>query len=506
MDTTRVSSTAFDGSPHAPAAARRFVRQVLGEWHLSHLAEDAVLLTSELVTNAVVHAGTEVELTCRLDVHATPARLEIEVDDHHPTRIVEPSESPPLRLDGHLRTRPRAGRPARRRVGRHVPARPSASGSAWTSPTATGDHEAAPGTPASAPSPARRSMDTLHVAVWWPTSTAAWPPGTRRPRLLLGWSARRPRHAAGELVAWRGHGPTPVAGRHARPGPLAGRVPDAPPDGRLIPVYISHLRTKAAPATAARSGWWWGGRPQVRPGSPRRRLRRKRAGASRTCSTRPARKLGELLDTIAQIVQCPARRRGVRAGARREGNQFGVAAATGATAGLVGWWAGTFSVGRTDPTVSRTCWPATSAGRAAAGQVAGVRADAGVGRGDRLPGGGGRRSRQVRPGAHGQPSAHRRPGRRDGAARADRRAGPRPPGPAVVPGRGGRAAGGRARRGADRGADGPARRAQDRHLGGGLPDRPDRHDQARARVAHRGAAQRRLRNVLPVSPRAPWAR
>ncbi|MEW1838108.1 ATP-binding protein, partial [Nonomuraea angiospora] len=88
MDTTRVSSTAFDGTPHAPAQARKFVRQVLGEWRLSHLAEDAVLLTSELVTNAVVHAGTGVELTCRLDVTASPPKLEIEVDDRHPARTI----------------------------------------------------------------------------------------------------------------------------------------------------------------------------------------------------------------------------------------------------------------------------------------------------------------------------------------------------------------------------------------------------------------------------------
>ncbi|MGW7479900.1 SpoIIE family protein phosphatase [Nonomuraea muscovyensis] len=83
-----MSSRAFDGTPHAPAAARRFVRRVLADWRLGDLADDAVLLTSELVTNAVVHAGTGVELTCRLVPHADPPVLEIEVGDHRPALTV----------------------------------------------------------------------------------------------------------------------------------------------------------------------------------------------------------------------------------------------------------------------------------------------------------------------------------------------------------------------------------------------------------------------------------
>ncbi|MGW1073763.1 ATP-binding protein [Streptomyces sp. NPDC002537] len=37
------------------AAARRFSAALLAEWGLDHLADDAALLLSELVTNAVVH-------------------------------------------------------------------------------------------------------------------------------------------------------------------------------------------------------------------------------------------------------------------------------------------------------------------------------------------------------------------------------------------------------------------------------------------------------------------
>src|ERR1035438_8480186 len=68
-----VASAAYQPEPAAVAAARRFVRETLQSWLLaeqapegSGLVDDAVLLTSELVTNAVVHAGTPVHVTCKL--------------------------------------------------------------------------------------------------------------------------------------------------------------------------------------------------------------------------------------------------------------------------------------------------------------------------------------------------------------------------------------------------------------------------------------------------------
>jgi hypothetical protein len=46
----------------AAAAGRQFVAEVCGHWGLQVLAEPAALLASELVTNAVVHAHTALEL------------------------------------------------------------------------------------------------------------------------------------------------------------------------------------------------------------------------------------------------------------------------------------------------------------------------------------------------------------------------------------------------------------------------------------------------------------
>ena len=55
-----------------------------GAADLHGLVDDAVLLTSELVTNAVVHAGTPVQVTCRLAEGA----VEVVVSDGHPGRLV----------------------------------------------------------------------------------------------------------------------------------------------------------------------------------------------------------------------------------------------------------------------------------------------------------------------------------------------------------------------------------------------------------------------------------
>jgi serine phosphatase RsbU (regulator of sigma subunit)/anti-sigma regulatory factor (Ser/Thr protein kinase) len=82
-----VAAADFDPEPSAAAAARRFVRETLISGGLSgndDLVSDAVLLASELVTNAVVHAGTPVQLTCRLN----GTNIEVSVLDRHPARVI----------------------------------------------------------------------------------------------------------------------------------------------------------------------------------------------------------------------------------------------------------------------------------------------------------------------------------------------------------------------------------------------------------------------------------
>ncbi|QKG27453.1 SpoIIE family protein phosphatase [Actinomadura verrucosospora] len=84
MDRQTASAT-FPSAAAAVADARRFVRKVLADWGMEEAADDAVLATSELATNAVAYAGTSFEVSCRLE----GGDIEIEVRDRHPTRGIE---------------------------------------------------------------------------------------------------------------------------------------------------------------------------------------------------------------------------------------------------------------------------------------------------------------------------------------------------------------------------------------------------------------------------------
>ncbi|HVM20758.1 MAG TPA: response regulator [Egibacteraceae bacterium] len=64
--------------------ARRFVMGCLDDWELESLADTALLLTTELVTNAVLHAGTNVGVTVR----CTHGRLRVEVGDTGPGALI----------------------------------------------------------------------------------------------------------------------------------------------------------------------------------------------------------------------------------------------------------------------------------------------------------------------------------------------------------------------------------------------------------------------------------
>lgn len=69
------ASTSLDASTSSPGAARRFVTEALTPFVPEPLLGTVVLLTSELVTNAVVHAGSEVEMLVQLTERV--ARVEV---------------------------------------------------------------------------------------------------------------------------------------------------------------------------------------------------------------------------------------------------------------------------------------------------------------------------------------------------------------------------------------------------------------------------------------------
>ena len=80
--------------PDVPAVrlARRATRDTLAAWHLAHLEETAVLLVSELVTNAVLHAMDTGAIG--LELTSAGSWLRVEVQDGDPTwrEMSEPAD------------------------------------------------------------------------------------------------------------------------------------------------------------------------------------------------------------------------------------------------------------------------------------------------------------------------------------------------------------------------------------------------------------------------------
>ncbi len=84
------ASTSLAGDPRSAGDARRFVAGALGAWQLGPLVDTVTLLTSELVTNAVVHAGSDVDVVVRL----TGGTARVEVTDRSELAPVPRAVSP----------------------------------------------------------------------------------------------------------------------------------------------------------------------------------------------------------------------------------------------------------------------------------------------------------------------------------------------------------------------------------------------------------------------------
>ena len=78
------------------AAARRFVEARMKEWKVEHLLDDALMVSSELVTNAVTHARS----SCRVRLSLNLARLRIDVLD---AGAGTPEPQPPSQTEEHGR-------------------------------------------------------------------------------------------------------------------------------------------------------------------------------------------------------------------------------------------------------------------------------------------------------------------------------------------------------------------------------------------------------------------
>ncbi|MFE1752441.1 SpoIIE family protein phosphatase [Streptomyces anandii] len=81
---TARAAASFEPLGRSVATARSFVRDTLQGWGFGDIVDDAVVLTSELVTNAVVHAGTAADVLCL----RSDEGVRIEVSDRYPEREV----------------------------------------------------------------------------------------------------------------------------------------------------------------------------------------------------------------------------------------------------------------------------------------------------------------------------------------------------------------------------------------------------------------------------------
>lgn len=84
-------SAHFPANPMSAGRARRLVSRACREWNVQHVADDAELVVTELVENAVRHARTG----CEIDVELSGSGLRITARDGStaPPRLVYPDST-----------------------------------------------------------------------------------------------------------------------------------------------------------------------------------------------------------------------------------------------------------------------------------------------------------------------------------------------------------------------------------------------------------------------------
>lgn len=90
------ATTAFVKCPESVARVRAYVRTILDEWGLTELTDTAMLLASELASNAVIHASCDEPFSVHVHHHhdaEAGAALWIDVCDSDPRlpHVVESS-------------------------------------------------------------------------------------------------------------------------------------------------------------------------------------------------------------------------------------------------------------------------------------------------------------------------------------------------------------------------------------------------------------------------------
>ena len=281
MITARAAAT-FEPVGRSVAIARAFVRDTLHGWGFADVVDDAVVLTSELVTNAVVHAGTAADVLC------------LRFDDGGTRRGRRPL---PGTRDPAPDPRPPSATPTARAAAACCSAPPSPAAGASSTP-ATGKQvwfqldlpERPVGTRSAGPVlPPRRlplADGSVRVAVVQIDRAGAVRAWNEDAEELFGYAAEQVTgKALTDLAAWP-HTPGTCTGivEALQLSRWEGTYGIRGADGRVVPVYASHLRvrdTDGEPSTVCllvrdderavlqtpRAG------PSHRPGSPTRESR-----------------------------------------------------------------------------------------------------------------------------------------------------------------------------------------------------------------------------------------
>ncbi len=241
MITARAAAS-FEPVGRSVAAARAFVRDTLQGWGYSDVVDDAVVLTSELVTNAVIHAGTAADVLCLRTEHG----VRVEVADRYPEREVplQGSGQPVAALDrengrGLLLCAALAARwgveysPARKHVWFQLdlPERP------------VGTRHAGPALPNALLPVADDHVRVAVVQIDRAGAIASWNDDAEH---LFGYAADQVigKHL-GDFAAWP-HTPGTSTGlaEALQLSRWEGSYGIRGADGRVIPVYASHLRVR----------------------------------------------------------------------------------------------------------------------------------------------------------------------------------------------------------------------------------------------------------------------
>ncbi|GAA3079055.1 SpoIIE family protein phosphatase [Streptomyces roseofulvus] len=242
MITARATAT-FDPVGRSVAAARAFVRDTLQGWGHPELVDDAVVLTSELVTNAVVHAGTAAEVLCLRSEDS----IRVEVADRYPEREIPVQSGPaiasPDRENGRglLLCAALADRwgvdysPTRKHVWFHLdlPQRP------------VGTRSAGPVLPDALLPVADHRVRVAVVQIDQGGAITSWNEDAEE---LFGYAPEQVTgKPLGDLAAWP-HTPGIGTGlvEALRLSRWEGSYGLRRADGRVIPVYASHLRVRDA--------------------------------------------------------------------------------------------------------------------------------------------------------------------------------------------------------------------------------------------------------------------